>query len=302
MHCPAFFFKMRLPMFRKLLLASFLGLSLYSCTKNEDEIISGNTPPPDYTQPASLRVSFINKSYISLLGREPNASEYDAAKSSLDAANFSKSARKSLITGIVAQDEFYDREFELYGNDLLNSTDTSEVTEMILVYEFLLTNPTYQEYWPALEVEINRMEALLAVPEGLKNGTVSLKEMQRRCVDNYFFDQINMGSLNFVLACFQHLLLRNPTEFEKTEGVKMVDGFDAILFLTAGQSKTEFENIFFASDDYYEGQVKLAFYRFLLRLPTSEEEAYYSNMLKSSNDYKALFIELLGTDEYAGIK
>lgn len=288
-------------MFRKFLLASFLGLSFYSCTKHEDEIISGNTPPPDYTQPASLRVSFINKSYISLLGREPNASEYDAAKSSLDAANFSKNARKSLIEGIVAQEEFYDREFELYGNDLLNSTDTSEVTGMILTYEFLLTNTTYQEYWPAIQVEINRLEALLAVPEGLKNGTVSLKEMQRRCVDNYFFDQINMGSLNFVLACFQHLLLRNPTEFEKTEGVKMVDGFDAILFLTAGQSKTEFENIFFDSDDYYEGQVKLAFYRFLLRLPSSEEEAYYNNMLKTSIDYKALFIELLSTDEYAGI-
>jgi hypothetical protein len=288
-------------MFRKFIVPFFLGLLLFSCTKKEEKLISGNTPPPDGTIPSSLRVSFINKSYIGLLGREPDASEFSSAQLQLESNNFSKESRKALINTILTNESFYDREFELYGNDLLNSTDTIAIHDMIFTFEFLLTSPAYMEQWPLIQIELDRLIALRDVPAGLKNGTVSIIEMQRRCIDNYFFDQINMGSLNFVIACFQHLLLRNPTEFEKTEGVKIVDGFSGILFLEIAESKVQFEDIFFASDDYYEGQVKLLFFRFLFRQPNSEEAAYYSTQYKSDNNFKALIAELLSTGEYAGL-
>jgi hypothetical protein len=288
-------------MIRKHLISFFLGLLLISCTQKEEKLITGNTPPPDGTIPTSLRVSFINKSFIGLLGREPDASEFTSAQTQLESSNFSEESRKALITSILTNEEFYDREFELYGKDLLNGTDTIAIEEMIQTFDFLLSSPAYMEQWPLIQIELDRLIAVRDVPTGLKNGTISIIEMQRRCVDNYFFDQINMGSLNFVIACFQHLLLRNPTEFEKSEGVKIVDGFNGILFLEVADSKAQFQEVFFASDDYYEGQVKLLFYRFFFRQPNSEEAAYYTTRYKSANNYKALISELLSSSEYAGL-
>ena len=110
-----------------------------------------------------------------------------------------------------------------------------------------------------------------------------------------------MGYLNFVIACFQNLLLRNPTEFEESEGVKIVDGFNGILFLQTGESKAQFQQIFFESDNYNAGQIKLNYLRFMLRLPTSEEEVYYSSRLKSDGNIRNVLIDLLSSDEYAGI-
>ena len=288
-------------MIRNYTLALFIGLLILSCNKTEEKIIGDNNPPADNTIPASLRINFINKVYISLIGREPETAEFNAADLSLRNSNFSSASRKTIVQEILNQDAFLDREFEIYRNDLISGIDTAEISDLITTFEFLLTNSTYIQQWPLIEIEKARLISLRNVGAELKNGTISLIEMQRRCVDNYYFDQLNMGSLNFVIACFQHLLLRNPTQFEQTEGVKMVDGFNGILFLQTGESKAQFEQIFFQSDDYYAGQIKLIYLRFMLRLPTSEEEVFYSSRLKSDGNISNVLIDLLSSDEYAGI-
>ena len=78
-------------------------------------------------------------------------------------------------------------------------------------------------------------------------------------------------------------------------------GFNGILFLQTGESKAQFQQIFFQSDDYFAGQIKLNYLRFMLRLPTSEEEVYYSSRLKSDGNIRNVLIDLLSSDEYAGI-
>jgi hypothetical protein len=288
-------------MIRNYTLALFIGLLILSCNKTEEKIIPDNNPPADNTIPASLRINFINKVYISLIGREPETAEFNAADLTLRNSNFSSASRKTIVQEILNQDAFLDREFEIYRNDLISGVDTAEISELITTFEFLLTNSTYMQQWPLIEIEKARLISLRNVGSELKNGTISLIEMQRRCVDNFYFDQLNMGSLNFVIACFQNLLLRNPTQFEQTEGVKMLDGFNGILFLQTGESKAQFQQIFFQSDDYFAGQIKLNYLRFMLRLPSSEEEVLYSSRLKSDGNIKTILIDLLSSDEYAGI-
>jgi hypothetical protein len=288
-------------MIRNYTLALFIGLLILSCNKTEEKIIPDNNPPADNTIPASLRINFINKVYISLIGREPETAEFNAADLTLRNSNFSSASRKTIVQEILNQDAFLDREFEIYRNDLMSGVDTAEISELITTFEFLLTNSTYMQQWPLIEIEKARLISLRNVGSELKNGTISLIEMQRRCVDNFYFDQLNMGSLNFVIACFQNLLLRNPTQFEQTEGVKMLDGFNGILFLQTGESKAQFQQIFFQSDDYFAGQIKLNYLRFMLRLPSSEEEVFYSSRLKSDGNIKTILIDLLSSDEYAGI-
>jgi hypothetical protein len=288
-------------MLKYLFIGLYMLLVLSACTKTEEQVITSNKPPPDKTIPGVQKINFINKTYIGLLGREPDQLEFDQAKSILDLTDFSVEGRTQLLDTILKNDAFFDREYELTVNDLLNGLDTFQINDNINTLAYLLTLPSYEPQWPLITIELNRLVRLKEAPFLLKAGLISIKEMQRRCVDNLFFDQINMGSLNFVIASFQHLLLRNPTSYESQEGVKMVDGINGILFLAIGDSKTKFLELFFASNDYYEGQVKILFNRFYFRNPNSEESARYVELYKSSGNYVTLLKTLLSSSEFAGI-
>ncbi|MEX1188825.1 MAG: hypothetical protein WED33_06160 [Bacteroidia bacterium] len=275
---------------------------LTGCNKTEEKIIPGNTPPPDPTQPASLRGNFIIKSYIGLLGRESSDEEYNEAKTALDNNNFDKNSRKTVVSSILEKNDFYSREFEIARINLLNGLDTLQIRDFINTFEYLLTLPSFEEQWPLIQTELDRIYPLQNSVQDLISGNASISAVHKRCLYNNFYDEINMGSLNFVIACFQNLLLRNPTAYESEQGVLMVDGFNALLFLESGQSKSDFLDIFIESDDYYEGQVQLLFNRFLFRAPNSEEMTTYSELYKNSGNYKSLISEILSTDEYAGLK
>ncbi len=110
-----------------------------------------------------------------------------------------------------------------------------------------------------------------------------------------------MGSLNFVVSLYQNFLRRYPTENELNNGIVMVDGDFAIVFQQSGNSKSDFINIFFASNDYFEGQVRDLYLRYLFREPTSSESATLTIQYKNSKDYKALQRTILATNEFIGI-
>lgn len=280
-----------------LLLFSFLLAP--ACKKTEEVLVEGNKPPPDNTLPAGVQESFITRTYIGLLGREPYDAEFATALTTLSNSNFSINARKSLISDILAKPEYLKREFDLANNDLLNGLDTFQVNDIINTFTFLLTQPQYEPLYETLEMELQRLAAFKTTANQLQTGNITIPQMHRNCVNNYFFDQINMGSLNFVLATFQLLALRNPTQFELSEGVKITDGLNGILFLQEGNSKDDFLDIFFSSDDYYSGQVKTLFTRFIFRNPNSEEAVYYTDLIKQADGFRKVLREILSTDEYA---
>lgn len=292
-------------MMRKTRLNPFFGLLLLlslvmSCKKTEEIVVEGNKPPPDNTLPAGVQENYITKSYIGLLGREPDQAEFDAAMQSFGSGGFVASARKSVINSITAKPDYLRREFELANNDLLNGLDTFQVADIINTFNFLLTQPQYEPFYETLQMELVRLNAYLGTFAQVQNGSISIPEIHRNCVNNYFYDQINMGSLNFVLATFQLLALRNPTQFELDEGVKMTDGLNGILLLQEGNSKEDFLDIFFASEDYYSGQVNTLFTRFLFRNPNSEEAVYYTQLIRQTDGFRKVIAEILSADEYAG--
>jgi hypothetical protein len=75
-----------------------------------------------------------------------------------------------------------------------------------------------------------------------------------------------------------------------------------VLFLQEANSKDDFLDVFLNSTDYAEGQVKQMFNRFLFRSPNTEESAFYTQMLKQNFDFKNLLVNILKSDEYAGIE
>lgn len=268
--------------------------------QQDTSLITGNAIPSDSTITQLTIESYINKSYISLVGRKPDDVELESAFALLK-PSFNINSRKLFIEVVLSNKEDYAKKLvDTEAQRLLNSTDTAIINESIFALEFLLLNPDYEDSWDVIHYELNRLYRLKNIQHRVEVDSATINEVHRVMVNNSFYDNINMGSENFVVSTFQHFLNRYPTSFELEEGKKMVEQFEGILFYDIGSSKEDYVQIFFQSDPYIEGLVKEAFSKYLLRDPTTEEIASYASIIKG-NTYKSLLIELLSTSEYANV-
>ena len=288
--------------FNLLLLALLTVLALASCGKDQEIVpIEGNVAPPDYTIPTITKESYVNRVYISLLGRKPNDLEFQNGLNQLDQDNMSLANREAFLDDVMDNYDYHYNLFDVGRVNYLNGADTTEMKDFIFVYNLLLQDPQYQPIWPIIQEEIDRMELVLEIPDDLASGAIALPEAHRRLVENNIYDEINMGTLNFVQSCFENFLFRYPTTSELDNGILMVDGFSATVFLQPGRNKDDFLTIFFSSTDYYEGQVRDVYQRFLFRDPDSVEMDELTQQYLSTGDYKALLKSVLSSDDYAGI-
>lgn len=288
-------------MARALGLFLFCILLLGSCKKDKEVIIGDNTAPPDGTVSNVLKENYVNKSYISVLGRKPTSSELAAGIAILDQNNLSVANRNQVLNDIFAKPGYNQRLYDISIATLLNNLDTAQITTFIAVFQLLLTDPQYQSQWPLIQAEKTKLENLKKSVADLNSGTISIIGLHKRCVNNYMYDQVNMGTENFVVSMFQNFLYRFPTDEELTQSKLMVDGFEGVVFLQTGTVKDDFINIFFGCNNYFEGQVRDLYLKYLFREPTSVEMSEKANIYKSSLDYKALQKAILSSDEYAGI-
>ena len=275
---------------------------LFSCKKDEFIHIPDNTAPPDTTIAQITIENYVNRCYIGLLGRKADNTEFSLAVGQLSTAKFTISSRQSFVDGITSKTDYSWNLFNLGKSKYLSGLDTADVNETIFLFDILLNDPGYQAIWPYLQTERAKLVLFLDIPGDLIAGNLSVKDMQRRMIYNYAYDQINMGTQNFVVSLFQHFLSRYPTADELSNSEKMVDGIPALVFLGQGKSKDDFLDIFFSSTDYYEGQVREVFNRFLYREPGATEEQSLSNEYRNTSNFKNLLKTVLSSDEYAGIE
>lgn len=278
-----------------------LILLSFSCKKTEEVIIPDNTAPPDETISNLTVENYVNRAYISVLGRKPDDAEFAQGISTLRSNNLAIEDREQFLEQIYSKTEFNQNLFEVARVNLLDNVDTTDIQDQIFVFGLLLNDPQYANIYDFLNAEIDRMQAVLDIPADLANGSLDLPGMHRRMVFNYIYDQINMGTQNYVISCFQSFLFRYPTQAELDAAQLMVNGFTSVFFMSEGESKEDFMDIFFASSDYYEGQVRDVFTRYLYREPDSGEMFTYSEDYKNSGDYQSLLTRILSSDEYIGL-
>lgn len=288
-------------------MARVLGLVLLffvlitSCKKDKEIIIDGNTAPPDGTIPNVVKENYVNKSYISVLGRKPTSAELSDGIAILNQHNLSVGDRNELLDDIFAKPGYNQRLYDMSVATLLDNPDTAQITTFIYIFEVLLADPQYQSQWPLIQTEKTKLENLKKSVADLNSGAISIIGLHKRCVNNYLYDQVNMGTENFVVSMFQNFLYRFPTEEELAQSKLIVDGFEGVLFLQTGTVKDDFINIFCGSNNYFEGQVRDLFLKYLFREPTSVEMSEKASIYKNSLDYKALQKAILSSDEYAGV-
>jgi hypothetical protein len=283
------------------ILILLLVVLVTACQKDEI-IIEDNTAPPDSTISTLILENYVAKCYISLLGRDPSETEEQTAVDLLRNAGMSVGSRKEMIDVILTDSEYRDKILEYNSIKLLNAPfDTTEIQTQLFIYNSLLDDPQYAPFIDLIQDVIDKLETLADTPDDFRNGTIGMQEMHRRLVNNDIYDQINMGSFNFVLSLFNNFLFRDPTAEEHDAGITMVDGFVAVLFYETGNSKEECIDIFLSSDDYFEGQVRELYLRYLFREPSSEEQSYHAIRYRDSGNYDRLQKDILSTDEFAGI-
>ncbi|MBK9638925.1 MAG: hypothetical protein IPO63_14390 [Bacteroidetes bacterium] len=273
-----------------------------SCTKTELETITGNKAPPDTTIELNVYEDYVNKTFILVLGREPSVSEFQASVNNLKLNGLDEDSRYDFLNTIFSLSDYKWRQVEKWRIQLLGSTDSSDVINQMAIFDFFLNDSTYISLWPGLQMEKDRLDTLYNASYNYVGGTISIRQLQSHMLNNYFYDQINMGVDNFVLSSFQHFLDRNPTLSELYGGVGMIGGNNAVLFLHAGASKDDYLNIFFNSDDYFEGAVIRVFNDYLLRAPNSLEMSTATLKYRSTLNFESIQKDVLATDEFVGIK
>ncbi len=282
----------------------FLLLFMFAfaaCKKSEIEQIAFNEPPPDGTISNVTIENYITRTYILTLGREPDSVEFNTALTLLKTTNLDSASRQEFLEVIFDNADYRPHVYDENRIDLLNNVDTAEFSNWIIIFNFFLQDTTYQLQWPYFQYEIDRLEELQNAFYEYVNDSIEIDELQRRMCNNYFYDQINMGSANFVISTFQQLINRNPTSVEQQSGIAMVDGNNAVLFLQTGSSKNDYLDIFTHSSDYFEGQVVFLYQKFLNRPPDSIEMSEGTLKYSTTGDYTAVQRDILSSDEFIGI-
>lgn len=269
---------------------------MLSCEKYEIQTIDGNQPPEEQVVTTDMKESYVNRSYITLLGRKADPQEFTSSVQMLG-QNANQIARETLIDSIASKPEYTQQLYAIARADYLESLDTavinSDYQQAVDALSTAMGNS--REYW--LD-RVERIGALTRIPEELDGNLIDIIEVHKRVVNNPYYDNINMGTENFVVATFQHFVFRYPTNVELSECSSMVDGFPASLFFQAGSSKEDFLEIFFGSDDYFEGQVINLYRKYLFRTPDNIELLPAMTAYQQNLEYLVLQKQILASDEY----
>lgn len=282
------------------LLMLCLSVLLSSCSKDE-VIVPDNVAPPDHTISTLVLENYVTKAYIALLGRKPTDVEEAEAVALLRSGDLDASSRTAMLSAVMALPEYREKIIETTAFKLLNNYDTAGVTDQIIQFDYLLSNPTYMQYWDEIQAERDRMYELQQAHDLFTSGQISLIELRRRMINNGFYDQINMGTENYVRSTFNHFYSRNPTTSELEQGTWMVDGEEGVLFGQLAQYKDGYNTVILSTDEYYAGQVNELFVRYLFRSPDTEESVHFATLYRNSGDYDRLQREILSLDEYIGL-
>ena len=273
-----------------------LSLLLASCAR--DNIVPVDNLPADSTITQIELENYINKTHIALLNRKPTQAELTQSLQQLDVDRYNRSIRDTYVLGIQDLDRSKWAIWQFLSDRILDGIDTTQVRESADIFQYRVDNSGTQnekDYWQWL---LDRTHNNLVALEGWYSQDSTYSSLVGWMVRMPIYDEINMGTENFVVSIYQHFYHRYPTEHELTQASKMVDRQWGLLYGVNGNSKADFLNIFLNQGEFQQGLIINAFESYLNRIPTTIESDKHHHHLNNGWDYLKLQRYLLTSSEF----
>ena len=288
-----------------ILMVTFTACEKQEVLIHENLVVPGNKAK-DYSGISTVLVeNYVQKIYIDLIGQKPTQAQFEDAMLHLESNDLSEASRIDVINDVIAEQAYHDRFFQIVSSLMLNGMSFEEVDNTRLEYIFIrdliyATGDTLTGQ--IIDFEVKKLEALVAAPTDYQNGDINVDEYFARMCYNLIYDEINMGSENFAISCFENFFKRYPTVEELERSVKMIDANVTTLLLQEGLNKEDFIEIVTSNVEFYQGRILDAYLTLLLRTPDSGELTAATNKFLQSNDFEEVQIDIVKTDEYAGFE
>jgi len=262
------------------------------------KVVRNASLPKDNTLNPLILENYIHRVYVGLLGRKPQVKEVVEAKRML--GNLNESKRRAWIMRVKRDSAYFSTLATKMRGEYLEGVNRRELEIMRIDLTKLLENEKQAIYFDQWQYQITQLQKLEGLSELLHEQQISWTDMHKLCVDNPYYDKLNMGIDNFILSCFQHFLYRYPSDYELSSARNMMYGRPAILFLKRGRNKRDFMKIFFESDAYLEGQIRALYKRDLMREPLASEMASCFRLFHNTGKLTDIQLNILASDEYLG--
>lgn len=182
---------------------------------------------------------------------------------------------------IISLPSFIEHNYPILRFEYLQGADDAVITEALIDFEQVRL---FQGEQGKLfgEPEFQKLLKVFNIPKEYKNGEINLEEVQIRLMNNYIYDQINMGTNNFVNTVFAYMLGRTPTKSELESGIAICENHtNKQLFFQEGNSREDLLRILTSNDNYYEYQTKFWMEKIYFKEPNQKQTYEILNSVKN---------------------
>lgn len=250
------------------------------------------------SQNDTLRVKkYVEKSSILLLNTKPNSDDIQALCAAFSLYDSFSSNRKLLIDSFIRSPQFAKSLFDQFRSEYLQGVDFDQLYEEMTDLKNVQAIKTLSAHFFYFRENYLKLSTLVQVEDNLRNRKITISDAQKCFFDNKFYDEANMGPVNYVSSSFNYLLLRLPTKYELESGRKMVTNNHSSLFMMEGNNKEDYLNILFSSGAYTEGQVRYWYSKLLGREPSLAEETPYLQQ-KNKFNIESLIRDIMLSNDF----
>ncbi|MEO0468738.1 MAG: hypothetical protein AAF206_03885 [Bacteroidota bacterium] len=290
--------------------------AVMACQRSGQEIIVPDNDPVPYNGIPTIKVEFyVNRMFIDLLGREPIDAEMDAAVQQLRAGELSEAVREQLIQDLQTSQDFqpgdsasytvryHYRIYEMSKVRLVEGLSDVPILTLIGQLNDAIKEDSIAGNFAAMndkKAKRDRLRDIIESPERLRLGQTDVNTMVGRLINNQWYDQINMNSINFIRSCFDNLFFRFPTQAEFDASYPIIEhSQSSAIFGLPAQNKDEYVDILVNSREFHEGMIRWAYKSLLARDATTEEVVAAMDDFYQTRDFLKVQRDIAKTDEYA---
>jgi hypothetical protein len=153
-----------------------------------------------------------------------------------------------------------------------------------------------------LMLERNKIMSIINMALYWENSSIDYATCAKTMMFNSLYDDLNMGTFNFIYASFDQNFYRYPTDEEYNQLYAPIEyNGPGIFFQQNVSNKSEMLDVLIESTEFKEGLVRWFYRSYFIREPEAQELtdgiAYWS----TQNDFNGFIQKILSDDEYAGI-